>query len=234
MKTARHDFLGGWAETASREPHPALRGQVSRYYGWDERTAEPLRRRELPVAEVVVVLTLGSERWDIELANAPAPRARYSSFLGGLHDAPVLTGHEGSSFGIQLNLSPCGAHALLGVPMDSLAHRVVELDDVLGRAGRELVERLHDAPGWSARFDLLDATLGRWLTAPAALPSPSIRWAWERLVATEGRAPIGGLVQQLGCSRTHLLAGFREQIGLPPKRLARLLRFQHAIRRLDR
>jgi transcriptional regulator GlxA family with amidase domain len=53
-------------------------------------------------------------------------------------------------------------------------------------------------------------------------------WAWRRLVSTHGRVPIGELTGELGWSRKRIVAAFREQVGLPPKTVARLLRFDHA------
>jgi AraC-like DNA-binding protein len=41
--------------------------------------------------------------------------------------------------------------------------------------------------------------------------------------------PIGTLAGELGWSRRHLAAQFREQVGLPPKLLARILRFDRVI-----
>jgi hypothetical protein len=55
----------------------------------------------------------------------------------------VYTGHQ---HGIEVNLTPPGAHVLLGVPMHEVAGRCVALEDVLGAAGRELPERLAAAP----------------------------------------------------------------------------------------
>jgi AraC-like DNA-binding protein len=45
---------------------------------------------------------------------------------------------------------------------------------------------------------------------------------------------IGTLTDELGCSRRHLTARFREQVGMPPKTFARILRFDRAVRRLRR
>ena len=41
-----------------REPSPPLRGRVSSYYGYAEETGAPLRRREGPGADVVLILSL--------------------------------------------------------------------------------------------------------------------------------------------------------------------------------
>ena len=62
--------------------------------------------------------------------------------------------------------------------------------------------------------------------------APELEWAWRRLMETGGGVPVGALAQELGRSRRHLAASFREQIGMPPKALARLLRFERAVERL--
>ena len=53
--------------------------------------------------------------------------------------------------------------------------------------------------------------------------------AWHRLVASGGQLSIGAIVDEVGCSRRHLIAQFRDEIGLTPKTLARVLRFGRAI-----
>ena len=45
--------------------------------------------------------------------------------------------------------------------------------------------------------------------------------------------PIERLRRELGCSRRHLSARFREEIGLTPKAFARILRFQRTVGLLD-
>ena len=64
-------------------------------------------------------------------------------------------------------------------------------------------------------------------------PSPEVGWAWERLVATDGAVPIGRIANEVGRSHKHLIAKFRQQIGLRPKTAARLVRLDGVWRRLD-
>jgi AraC-like DNA-binding protein len=111
--------------------------------------------------------------------------------------------------------------------MSELANQTVELEHVLPQA-RELGERLREARRWSERFDLVDSFLTRRL-ADSRPTHPGIEWSWHHLYNTHGRAPIGGIAEALGWSHRRLIARFREQIGLTPKLLARVIRFDRAV-----
>ena len=127
---------------------------------------------------------------------------------------------------MHIDVSPWAAYALFKVPMHELARTTVPLDDVLPA---ELVGPLEDSPSWDDRFALLDDFFARRLldgTAPEVFPE--VVWAWERLCSTHGQARVSSLAEELGWSRKRLVARFREQIGLPPKAVARLLRFERA------
>lgn len=199
-----------------RAPGAPLAGRVTSYYGFEAETPEPVRQREGPGADVVVILTF-EEHWLID-------GERHTSFVAGPHERQVTTEHPGRSLGMQVDLDPLAAHALVGAPLHELAGRTVPLEQILDTPS--LVERLAAAPGWDARFALLDETLGRRLAN--ATPPREVAWAWRQLRATHGRVPIGTLAAELGWSRKRIVARFRDEIGLPPKAAARLLRFERA------
>jgi AraC-like DNA-binding protein len=197
-------------------PAQPLVGRVVDYYGFADRQPRPTRDREGPGAEVVVIFTF-EEHW---LING----VRRTSFVAGLHEAQVTTEHPGRSLGMQVNLDPVAARALVGVPLHELANRTVPLEDLL----REpfLVERLAAGSNWDDRFRLLDDVFSRRLLD--ARPSAEVAWAWRRLRATHGTVPVGMLAEELGWSRKRIAARFRDEIGLPPKAVARLVRFERA------
>src|SRR6185437_10552948 len=58
---------------------------------------------------------------------------------------------------------------------------------------------------------------------------PHIERAWDRLVRTWGQTPVGSLAADAGCSHRHLIRQFRTCIGLPPKKVAMLLRFNRSL-----
>lgn len=227
-QVTRHESGIGWWEMVSQAATPRLRRHVRGYCGYEEETVGFTRRRELPSGEVVLIIGFGPKLETTYPQLAPDRVSTHRSFVAGLHETHCVVATPGSQAGIQLNLTPLGAHVLLGLPMHELTNRVVELDHLLGADGELLVEQLHDASDWSERFAILDQALVRRLDA-ARPASPDVAWAWGRLVESGGRLPVGELCEELGCSRKHMLRRFKEQIGVAPKTYARVLRFQRAV-----
>jgi AraC-like DNA-binding protein len=206
-----------------RDPSPALRGSARRLAGWYERVEHPVVRRELPGGRIVLVISFGPP---LEVDGRS-----YGSFVAGLHETAAITEHAGVSHGIQAYLTPLGAERLFRMPMGELSGSGADLADLLGPAAGALAERLYEAPCWPARFALLERFIAaRVHDAPPA--APELEWAWDRLLATDGAVPVGSLARDVGWSRRHLAACFREHLGLPPKPLARILRFERAAERL--
>ena len=206
-------------ELAARPPHPALAAHIRSLAGWHERADGPVRRAELPGGRIVLVISFGPAL-DVD-------GRRFHSFVAGLHDTPALTEHAGEGHGIQAYLTPLGARRLLGMPMGELTREVVELEDLIGPRAHELAERLATAPTWAARFSLLERAIAeRVLAAPPV--APELECAWRRLHESDGAVPIGELADELGWSRRHLAATAGRELGMAPKALARLLRFERA------
>jgi AraC-like DNA-binding protein len=194
--------------------------------GWEQTDGPRSHLREVPIPGVPVIVNLGS-KWDIETAGRTDA---LDSFTGGLSTSPAIV-HGASSWAcIELRLTPLGARRLFGRPMHELANQVVPLEEVLPRTG-ELVDRLREASSWSTRFDLLDDFLLRRL-ARSVDPSPEVEWSWARLHDSHGRTSIHELADELGWSHRRLIVRFRDQIGLAPKTLARVIRFDRAVRQL--
>jgi AraC-like DNA-binding protein len=229
IRVVRHrSELGAW-EMATRPAHPALRGHVAGYCGYLEDTPTRFRRREVASPLVPLVISFGDR---LQVGEPGGPARTVTSFVAGLYDRPVVTEHDGRQHGIEVLLTPLGAYTLLGVPMGELANQVVDLGDLLGPGGGKLIARLAETPAWDERLALLDDALAVRLAAGLE-PSPEVEHVWNRLLQTHGRLPVGGLAAEVGWSRRHLVARFHQQVGLPPKVLARVLRFQRGLRLLQ-
>ncbi|MFD0312863.1 AraC family transcriptional regulator [Streptomyces flavalbus] len=132
---------------------------------------------------------------------------------------------------VQVRLSPVIARAVLGASPADLDGAVVSLGDLWGREASRIREQLGEVPSWQGRFALTDALLARRYEVGARV-DPEVAWAWHRIVRSRGMTRVDGLAAEVGWSRKRLWSRFRSQLGLPPKRAVRLVRFDHAAHRL--
>ncbi|WP_063607485.1 helix-turn-helix domain-containing protein [Streptomyces katrae] len=214
-------------DRAERAAPDWLRGQVVKYCGYRTPPGSP-PRLTLPAATVTLVLGWGEPLCTFATRGGP-PLRTSRSVVAGLHTSPVLGGYRGSGQAIEVDLTPLGAYACLGIPLAELAGVRVHAEDVLGDDWtRRLTERLAEAPDWDGRWALLDTELGQRM-AEGPTPSPVVTEAWDTLLARHGGLTLRQLAQQTGRGGRRLQALFREQIGLPPQTVGRVLRFQRAL-----
>jgi AraC-like DNA-binding protein len=212
-------------ELVQAAPAPALRDAVVRLAGYIDRAPAPVRFTEMPCTFVPVILDLG-DGWSVGDARRPdAPIDRFGPFVAGLTDFPVAVEHPGSAHCLQVDLHPRAARRLLGVPMHELANRTVALDDVLGAGARELVARIAETEGWPARFALVQCAIAARL-ADAPPLRREVGWALGRVASGARPARVGDVARELGWSHRRLIARFRDEVGLPPKLVARIARFE--------
>jgi len=222
------------SEAAVARPAGPLRAVVAEHHGYRQRDVPPARHIGLPSPWLTLIFALDEP---LHVAQHPDPQQApgvYGALLGGLHTTPAVIEHGGAQSGIQLQVSPLGARALLGLPAGELAGLDLPAADVLGRLGADLAEQLQATCSWDARFRLLDERLGRLLDPDRAGPAPEVRRAWRVLRASGGTARIADVAREVGWSERHLAARFRTEIGLTPKAAARVVRFDRARRMLPR
>jgi AraC-like DNA-binding protein len=215
---------GRWS-LIRRAPPAALGPYILGYCGYEERGGRPVWRREIASTTVPLIFNF-DEPWDIAELDRVGARPFLRSFVAGLHDRPVLVGSRGQATSLQVDLTPLGAARLLGGALAVLSGSTVALRDVVGVAADRLDDALHAAPSWTARFDLLDRLLLRCLDR--AKLHPLAVAALAAIEGSRGAVAIGALAASLEVSRKHLDETVRRTFGLPPKRIARLVRFSAA------
>ena len=193
---------------------PRLRPYVAGYSAF-RAGAGAAGRRVLPLNVAVVVVDFAGR----------------GALVSGPRDTPLVQEQAGWRHGVAVGLTPAGARAVLGLPARELAGAVVPLDSLPGPRAGELTGRLEAAPGPAARFAVLDEVLTAWLR-PERQPDPIAARGWQQLQAHAGKATIGELAAGLGTGRRRLEAGFAREIGLTPKTVARIARFQDAVQAL--
>ncbi|HEV7268449.1 MAG TPA: helix-turn-helix domain-containing protein [Falsiroseomonas sp.] len=213
-------------ELTRRVPAGALAGVVRDIVGYRELAAGCFAQRETASLIVPLIISFGTP-FEIALGRAPDARDAQPSFAAGLHAGPVLIRSDGAAACVQVNFRPLGAHRLFGGAMPQLADAMVDVEALFGTAGRRLRERLGASAGWDARFDAIETFIAARLREAEAR---EVGHAWRLLAQSGGTARIGAIAEGIGWSRKRLHARFRAVIGLGPKPVARMMRFQVACR----
>jgi len=121
-----------------------------------------------------------------------------------------------------------GAGRFFSMPMTEVCNEIVPLADVWGCNGRSLRERLLEAPTPVAKFRVLEEVLLEHL-APEF--DPAIQYA---IAALRGGVPVSKVASRLGLLRRTLVRRFSSEVGITPKRFARVHRLQRVLRAVRR
>jgi AraC-like DNA-binding protein len=210
----------GW-RLAQRMPDRALTHVLTRrYLGFTDTAPSGGAWTIVPTGTVTVILNV-----------ADPPAGFPAGFVAGLAERCVRMERTQGLTCVDLKLTPLGAYTVVGRPLHELTGRAVDIDELFGAAGQRLLTSLRETSSWDARFDRVQTFLLQRL-ANGPRPAPAVAWAWTRTVRSRGLVTIRDLADEVGWSRKHLTDTFRRQVGLPPKTLARIVRFDHLVRRL--
>ena len=120
-----------------------------------------------------------------------------------------------------------GFHRLFRVPMADLADRAYDAQSVIGPVVSEIEERLADASSFQERVRVATNFLLRHAGdrgSPDAVTATA-----NRLLLEHGALRIDDAAASAGMSIRQFERRFAEQVGLPPKRYARIVRFNAAL-----
>ncbi|WP_369831914.1 helix-turn-helix domain-containing protein [Mycobacterium sp. E796] len=211
-------------------PAQPLAEHVEFFGHWRHR-GPTYRSRALPRGAVTIVFDVGRrQRLDFYAADGHTRLSVPPAVVTGPHRAAYVTDIAADEPAMAVHFRPGGAFPFLGVPLGDLQDVAVGLDDIWGRSGRELHERLLAAPSVAARFGILeDFLLSR--ARFSVRRDPGVAAA---LAAVEANPSVrmAELRRLTGLSTKRMIALFRAEVGLAPKAYARVRRLQAALRQL--
>ena len=185
--------------------------------------------RILPDGCVELILNFG-DRFSQHDDNRCKIQPRH--FLVGQMSGPILISPNGAVELLGIRFHPGGTLPFLRVPMSELTDRVEELSGLSGELERELLsvsEHLHSLKEKTAAVEsALTARLLR-----GACDSATMRLA-ARIVSFAGLISVDQLANDAGLSSRQLERRFMREIGIGPKLLSRILRFQQVFRAVER
>ncbi|VAW30444.1 hypothetical protein MNBD_CHLOROFLEXI01-4527 [hydrothermal vent metagenome] len=131
-----------------------------------------------------------------------------------------------NAFGIRFQ--PGGAYAVFGLPVHELGETACpELAEVAVSSTHHLYEQLFAAPATATKLSLIESWLMRQIYKTGGI-SPLIQPSLAIMGRTKGQVSIQKLADALHVSTRQLERLYKTQVGLSPKKLARIIRVRKA------
>ncbi len=151
-----------------------------------------------------------------------------TAYVAGMMTRPLWVRRTDQMSIVAVRFHPGGAAAFFREPLESLTDARIPLVE-LWRGSRHLAERLSDDGLNGRAIDAVTSEL-RLRLQPVSSTRLTACDAAIALMRADPAIQVAALCTELGISRQALAASFREYVGISPRQLGRILRFQRALR----
>jgi len=159
---------------------------------------------------------------DTRLLNAK----EHHIFLVGIQTHPTTIASTATDTGtIGIELTPKGLYHLFKLSMHEITNRMVSFEELFGSPGARLQNRVGDAEDPRAKIALLQTALTH-LLQQNEKEYALLDHTLDLLAGTHGMMRVQELAAHLGYTKRYLDRLFQEHVGVSPKSLASILRFQ--------
>ncbi len=198
----------------------------------------------LPVSDISLAAPNGCPKLIVNCENSLISTAQGRAHVSpeqslsfvGIRDVPVVlstTARKTCFIGIEF--SPSGAFPVFGVPMGELANRLVPVDVLSRTWNQSCLETVRNLEGTRGKVDFIQERLFEGLKRRASKNTksidmesrdPIVEYCVDLLRRTHGKASISDLERRTGYERRFLEILFKRSVGVSPKTLAGIFRFQ--------
>lgn len=124
---------------------------------------------------------------------------------------------------------PAGAARFFSLPYEEIVDQVVDLSSYDKKTARALNEEVEKLTVIDERLEFMQAFLKNRLQEESQ-EDIYVRHACQYIMKSEGEYSVAELVKLIGFSERQLERKFKKQVGLSPKMLSRIVRFQKILR----
>jgi len=215
------------------KPRLELQSYIDSLWVFESATGIALTDRNLAVPNGCPKLIIPYEN---SLSGISEDRAGVSRehglyFVGNRIKATLIHSSARKTGFIGIEFSPHAAFPLFGIPMhETVEEKIFDSEVLFGRWGRQTRETLCNMEKPEQKVNFIQDELVK-LSRRSQRSNGVIEFCVNALKLAHGRMPIKELERKTGYSRRYLDLLFRQQVGLPPKVLARIFRFQMLYRK---
>ena len=213
-------------------PRGPLADFVECIWFWHNDASYARKERVLPSGTLDIVVHLGDEPLRVYDRADPERVFSYPGIMiAGAHSGYFVIDPPPRGAVLGVHFKPGGAFPFLGVQAGELENAHANLEAIWGHRAWWLRERLLEATTHAERIRCTEA----FLLERAARHLERHPDVAEALAAIEGAkvSSVAELRARTGLSAKRLIALFHDQVGIGPKSLWRIRRFQAALRQIE-
>lgn len=206
----------------SRKPTPVLAPWVESY--WQvQLDAGPTPKSEiiLPNGKIEMIFALDG---NYTVVNRQTNKV-HQAWLSGVQHEPLNISYKGKSNLIGIRFHTYGLFPFLRIPVNETVNAVEPLKDITGKLYEQLFESISHANSTAEVFSILDLFLVRNIDHDKVKQFKLMSEITRQLNVLPEQ-PISQLADRMGISQRHLGRICHDHMGVTPKLLARIFRFE--------
>jgi len=209
------------------EPHHLLKGYVEKLWVFESNGRVPNGDLKLIVPNGCIKLVIPFRNGLSGKINEWYHLSKENSItLIGMTDVPsivdVETNSPSGTIGIQF--SPMGAYRFFNIKQSEIKNQIHPLTDILGIAAKALEEQISNVESLNGKIHLIQQFLLKQLMRRDG--DDVFDFCIQKITQTRGKILIRELERETGFSSRWLNIKFQEKVGISPKNLSSIIRFQ--------
>ena len=209
-------------------PQPPLNSYVECFWTLESSVPSTQPERILPDGCLELILNFG-ERFSQHCDQTR--KLQPKNFMVGQMTGPIMISPSGPVQLIGIRFHPGGTLPFLRMPLHELTDQVVELGSVSSALERDLLRVTSESPSLSKKIGAIERFLTTYL-AKSKYDSWLLNVA-ARVVDSRGLIAVDELAGDAGISSRQLERRFLREVGVGPKLLGRIIRFQQVFRAVE-
>ena len=210
------------------EPHFLLKKYIDKMWIFKSSGKMPVNDMNLVVPNGCIKLTVSYQNGIVAAVNEKTFASKeHDITLTGLIDVPVILNvdKDVATETIGIEFSPQGAYRFFHFTLNDIQNQIYSLSDVLGNIGKRLIEQMNNTTSLQQKINVLEQFLLKQLSLHRE--DLIFEYCIEKITASKGSITVKELEKKTGYSSRWLNIKFNDKIGISPKNLSSIIRFNH-------
>lgn len=209
-------------------PIMALRPFIQFYIQVERSRRDPLITLPIPARASPMIEFVFGDRFKVRYRESRDEVTTPATALVGMLTRPHATLlHQGTFQSFIIMFQVHGLTDLFGIPPSEITNHTYDAEAVLGKAIRELEQRLGNFETFQQRVSVANHFLSERLKRARAVDR--MAFAGDQILTSNGKLPTADVAGQIGIGVRQFQREFSGRFGASPKLFSRIVRFQNAL-----